>query len=209
LIINQSNFKNKESLNGTQIRNIDINIMNSNSNYTDEEQYNPVKPVFYSKNFNNNPYDLNESLPKKNARKEPKRFVTPEAYRNQLLAQMKEKKDRALRSRERRIKEELKYKNEQNKYYYFGREGGGAPHRDKFGHIIAVRGILYENAKMETQAGDYAEQNNSINSNNCKCLYDEQQKGALNKKLESEYRRDLLKQIEDRNSIFFNKISTI
>jgi hypothetical protein len=91
-----------------------------------------------------------------------------------------------LKSRQRKIEENVKCEKEKEKYYYFEREGGGAPIRDEFGRVIARRGLLFENSIKKLQSSDF-----SIHQVKFKDVKD---------KLKEEWYKDLTKQIEEKKS---------
>ncbi len=60
-------------------------------------------------------------------------------YGQELMRQIWEKRERSEKDRRSRLEEDRTYERQGQKYYYFGREGGGAPRRDRSGHVIANR----------------------------------------------------------------------
>ena len=91
-----------------------------------------------------------------------------------------------MKSRQRKIEENIKCEKEGEKYYYFERGGGGAPIRDEFGRVIAKRGLLFENSIKKLQSGDF-----SRNEIKFKDVED---------KLKEEWYKELIEQIEEKKS---------
>ena len=63
-------------------------------------------------------------------------------YREQLLEQMRQQSAQRRDRRVHKLAEDRRIELESDKYNYFGREGGGAPRRDEFGHVITDRKFL-------------------------------------------------------------------
>lgn len=119
------------------------------------------------------------------------KYLNTESYRNQLLAQIDERKARELKDRQKQLEEDRLNEKIQDRYYYFEREGGGAPLRDSFGHIIANRALQFENLKKKMQFKD--SDTNEVNYNKMT---------DINEKLKKEWYNDLKLQIEMKQSSF-------
>jgi len=158
-ILNSSALLN--NMQTTTLRNSALHIINNNLRVSSQE-------------INKLPSDDNKNR------------VVNKVYREQLLEQIKEQEERKLKSRQRKVEEGKLYEKEWRKYYYFEREGGGAPMRDMFGHIIANRGLLFKNAIRNLQS-------------NRTSLQDEMK--DINERLKKKYYADLKAQIETRQSI--------
>jgi hypothetical protein len=65
-------------------------------------------------------------------------------YRDYLIAQIKERKQRKYNSKISAYQEEKQILEESFKYNYYGRGGGGAPRRDKQGRVITNRSYATE-----------------------------------------------------------------
>ncbi|CAF0956483.1 unnamed protein product [Rotaria sordida] len=63
-------------------------------------------------------------------------------YQKELQTQMFEKQMRKAQAKQEKDEYERKLEAEINRYYYFGRSGGGAPMRDRDGNVIANLGDL-------------------------------------------------------------------